>query len=104
MKQINKLSTVMLLIGSLSMAACAIGREQSSAGQYIDDSVVTTQIKAKYVKSDAVDASAIKVETLKGTVQLSGFAKSENEKDQAAKIAKTVAGVKEVENDIVVKP
>lgn len=104
MKQINKLSTVMLLIGSLSMAACAIAREQSSAGQYIDDSVVTTQIKAKYVKSDAVDASAIKVETLKGTVQLSGFAKSENEKDQAAKIAKTVAGVKEVENDIVVKP
>jgi len=105
MKMYRKFSRGIVLATAVGiMSACAVAREQSTAGQYIDDSVVTTQVKAKFAESKAVNATSINVETLKGTVQLSGFAKSETEKEQAEKIAKAVSGVKEVENDIVVKP
>jgi len=101
----RKFSRAMVLAAAVGlMSACAVAREQSTTGQYIDDAVVTTEVKAKFAESKAVSASSISVETLQGTVQLSGFAKSEAEKEQAEKIAKTVSGVKKVENDIVVRP
>jgi osmotically-inducible protein OsmY len=61
------------------LPGCAVTRGQSTVGEYIDDASVTTAVKAKFVESKAVDAVAINVETLNGTVMLSGFAKSLNE-------------------------
>lgn len=88
------------IIGS----GCAVGRGQETAGSYIDDTGITTAVKAKFIEDKTVAASSISVETLNGTVQLSGFAKSNTEKMQAERIARDVKNVKSVRNDIVVRP
>lgn len=85
-------------------AGCAVGRGQSTTGSYIDDTGITTAVKAKFIEDKTVSASSIGVETLNGTVQLSGFAKSSTEKLRAGEIAGTVKNVKTVRNDIVVRP
>lgn len=87
-----------------SAAGCAVQRGQQTMGAYVDDAAITTSIKAKYVESKAVDANAISVETLNGTVMLSGFAKSTAEKSSAETIARNTDGVKSVRNEITVKP
>ncbi|MGV8825494.1 transporter [Methylibium sp. Pch-M] len=84
-------------------SGCAVQRGQSTVGQYIDDTTITTSVKAKLVEDKTVDASAISVETLNGTVQLSGFAKTPTEKAQAEVLARRANGVKDVKNSIVVK-
>ncbi len=83
---------------------CAVGRGQETTGAYIDDAGITTMVKAKFVEDRTVAASSISVETLNGTVQLSGFAKSGAEKAQAEAIARGVKNVRAVRNDIVVRP
>lgn len=85
-------------------AGCAVGRGQETAGAYIDDAGITTAVKAKFVEDKTVSATAISVETLNGTVQLSGFAKSAAEKSRAGEIAGGVKNVRSVRNDIVVRP
>ena len=85
-------------------SGCAVGRGQETAGSYVDDAAITTSVKAKFVEDKTVSASSISVETLNGTVQLSGFAKSSAEKMQAESIARGVKNVKVVRNDIVVRP
>lgn len=85
-------------------AGCAVGRDQSTAGAYVDDVAITTSVKAKFVEDKTVSAAAISVETLNGTVQLSGFAKSTAEKARAGEIASGVKNVRSVRNDIVVRP
>lgn len=103
MNSFGKMAAILVAVSSLFLGACAVARDQSTAGEYVDDSVISTQIKAKFVESKAVDASAIEVETLKGTVQLSGFAKSAEEKASAERIAEGVKGVKTVKNSILIK-
>lgn len=83
---------------------CAVVRDQETPGAYLDDTGITTAVKAKFVTEKNVDASAISVETLKGTVQLSGFAKSTLEKDRAGQLARETKGVTSVRNDIIVRP
>lgn len=73
---------------------------QKSAGATIDDAAITTKVKAKFVEDKTVSALNIKVNTYEGTVQLSGFAKSAEEAERAAQIARSVNGVKMVKNDI----
>lgn len=85
------------------LPGCAVSRGQSSVGEYIDDTTVTTQVKARFVESKAVDAAAISVETLNGQVMLSGFAKNSTERDEAERIARGVKGVKSVKNSITVR-
>ena len=85
-------------------AGCAVGRGQETPGAYIDDAAITTTVKAKMIDDKTVAASSISVETLNGTVQLSGFAKSSTEKAQAETIARGVKNVRAVRNDIVVRP
>jgi len=85
-------------------AGCAVTRGQESAGAYIDDAAITTAVKAKFAADKTVAATAISVETLNGTVQLSGFAKSAAEKAQAETIARDTKNVRAVRNDIVVRP
>ena len=65
---------------------------------------ITTAVKGRMVDNKSVDASAISVETLKGTVMLSGFAKSRDEKKVAEDLAWKVAGVTSVKNEIAVRP
>ncbi|MBI2727280.1 MAG: BON domain-containing protein [Polaromonas sp.] len=83
---------------------CAVVRGQETAGAYVDDAAITTAVKAKYVEDKTVAATAISVETLNGTVQLSGFAKSQAEKDKAEALARGVKNVRAVRNDIAVRP
>ena len=83
----SKLFAAMLAVGTLTMGGCAVTREQSTVGQYVDDSTITTQVKARFAESPVVSAMAIKVETLNRTVQLSGFAKNATERDTAESIA-----------------
>jgi osmotically-inducible protein OsmY len=94
-------AAAILLIAS---AGCAVTRDQQSVGSYIDDSAITSSVKARFVDSPSVDASAISVETMKGTVMLSGFAKNSAEKNTAETIAMKVPGVVGVKNQIAVRP
>lgn len=86
----------------LTATGCAVNRGQQTTGAYIDDSAITAKVKSAFVESKAVDASSITVETLNGTVMLSGFAKNATEKSTAESIAKSVEGVKAVKNQLVI--
>ena len=88
----------------LSTVGCAVTRGQESVGAYVDDATITTQIKSRFIENKNVDAASIKVETLNGTVMLSGFAKNVTEKTTAETIARGVNGVKSVRNEIAVRP
>ncbi len=86
-----------------NIAGCAVARDQQSVGSYIDDATLTTRVKAKFAEDPVVSALAISVETLKGTVQLSGFAKSNDERTMAERLARNTSGVTAVRNDIIVR-
>jgi hyperosmotically inducible periplasmic protein len=88
----------------LTATGCAVQRGQETMGAYIDDSGITTLVKSRFVENKQVDAAAISVETMKGTVMLSGFAKNATEKSTAESIARGVKGVVAVRNEIVVRP
>lgn len=88
----------------LTVSGCAVTRGQETVGAYVDDVTITTQVKARFFDNKTVDGSSISVETLNGTVMLSGFAKSSNEKNMAESIARGVNGVKSVRNEIAVRP
>ena len=88
----------------LVTSGCAVTRGQETVGAYVDDTTITTQIKSRFVENKEVDASSIRVETLNGTVMLSGFAKNSTEKVTAENIARKVNGVRSVKNEIAVRP
>ncbi len=88
---------------TLLSAGCAVERHQETVGAYTDDSVVTTKVKAKFADDPTVSAMAIKVDTMKGVVQLSGFAKSADERMMAERLARNTNGVTDVRNDIIVR-
>ncbi|NDP47562.1 MAG: BON domain-containing protein [Sulfuriferula multivorans] len=105
MKAIHAIATALFVATTaVAVSGCAVGRNQSTVGQYVDDSAITTQVKAKFAESPDVAATSIKVKTLNGVVQLSGFAKNSTEKSRAATLAASVEHVKRVENDIIVSP
>lgn len=97
-------ATLLVTAALVTTAGCAVTRGQEPVGAYVDDATITTKIKAEMVADKNVDAGAIKVETLNGTVMLSGFAKSSLEKSTAESIARKVSGVKQVKNEIAVRP
>lgn len=94
----------MTAIVLLTATGCAVSRGQETVGAYVDDTGITTLIKSRFVENKQVDASSIRVETLNGTVMLSGFAKNATEKSTAEGIARGVSGVKSVKNEIAVRP
>jgi osmotically-inducible protein OsmY len=100
----NLTVAAMIATAALFSAGCAVTSGQSTTGQYIDDATITTQVKTRFAEDKTVAATRIQVETLKGVVQLSGFAVSEAERQRAAQIASGVPGVKQVRNSIVVEP
>ncbi|MFZ2218508.1 MAG: BON domain-containing protein [Rhodoferax sp.] len=88
----------------LTATGCAVQRGQETLGAYIDDTGITTLVKSRFVENKQVDASSIKVETLNGTVMLSGFAKNGQERATAETIARGVKGVVAVRNEVAVRP
>lgn len=88
----------------LTATGCAVTRDQETMGAYIDDSVITTTVKSRFFDDKSVDSSAVSVETLNGTVMLSGFAKNATEKKTAESIAWKVKGVKAVKNELSIRP
>jgi osmotically-inducible protein OsmY len=98
---LRRASLVVALAASL--AACSVARDQQTVGSYIDDAKITAQVKSRMAADEQVAATAISVETLNGVTQLSGFAKSQAEKDRAASLARQVEGVRSVRNDIIVR-
>ena len=88
----------------LTATGCAVTRGQETVGAYIDDAGITTLVKTRMIENKQVDAASIRVETLNGTVMLSGFAKNSTEKSTAESIARGVNGVKMVKNEIAVRP
>ena len=85
-------------------SGCAVTRGQESVGAYIDDTGITTLVKSRFFEDKDVAGSSISVETLNGTVMLSGFAKSTLERNKAETIARGVNGVKSVKNEIAIRP
>lgn len=98
------LVAAMVAFAAVYSSGCSVATGQRSAGDVVDDSTITTRVKARFVEDKIVAASRINVETLKGVVQLSGFAISEAERTKAAQIAASVPGVKQVQNAIAVRP
>lgn len=104
MKLRTTLAIATTAIVLLTATGCAVHRGQETVGAYVDDSGITTLVKARFVENKQVDAASISVETLKGTVMLSGFAKNFTERETAEAIARGVKGVVGVRNEIAIRP
>ena len=93
-----------LLTGVVTLSSgCASTSTKASTGEFIDDSVITTKVKAALIKDDSTPGGAIKVETFKGVVQLSGFVDNQLQKTRASEITARIDGVQSIVNNIVVK-
>ncbi len=98
------LIAAMMAAALLTTAGCAVTRGQETVGASVDDTGITTLIKARMAESKLVSATSISVETLNGVVMLSGFAKDATEKSAAENIARGVKNVKSVKNEIAIRP
>jgi len=104
MKKRNILiSYLVVLMLVATFVACASSPKHSSTGEYVDDSVITTKVKALLAEDDFLKSFQIGVETFKGRVQLSGFGNSQDAVNKAVQIARGVGGVRSVKNDLIVK-
>ncbi len=98
------IATAITTLVLLTASGCAVTRGQETVGAYVDDTAITSSVKARFLNNKDVDGTSIRVETLNGTVMLSGFAKSALEKNTAENIARDVNGVKMVKNEIAIRP
>lgn len=96
----HRVAIMAALVGA--MAACSVARDQETVGAYVDDTKITAEIKARMASDKDVAATSIGVGTMNGVTQLSGFAKTQTEKDRASEIARQVKGLRAVRNDIQV--
>ena len=104
MKKRNRfVGYIVLVMLMVAFVACASTSKQESTGEYVDDSVITTKVKAQLVGDDFLKSFQISVETYKGVVQLSGFVNSQQAVDKAGQIARSVNGVTSVKNNLIVK-
>jgi len=104
MKKCNTLiQCLVILMLMVTLAACAATRTQSSTGEYVDDSVITSKVKTLLATDDFLKSFEISVESFKGTVQLSGFVDSQKAVDRASEITRSVKGVVSVKNNLIVK-
>ena len=101
LKLILRLLICLVLV--VSVAGCAGGKRYESTGEYLDDSAITTKVKASILGDSKLKTLQISVETFKGIVQLSGFVDSSDHSTRAAELARTVKGVKMVNNSLIVK-
>jgi osmotically-inducible protein OsmY len=95
--------SLLILLLVVGLAACASTSKQSGAGEYVDDTVITTKIKSLLAADDFLKSFEISVETYKGTVQLSGFVNTRDAVNRAGEIARSVQGVGSVKNNLSIK-
>lgn len=104
MKQLKQISVFFAAVAiAAAMVGCASTPSQESTGQYIDDTAITTKVKAAIFNDASLKSKEINVETFKGAVQLSGFVAEPGDMSRAVAVAKSVNGVTAVKNDIRVK-
>jgi len=89
-----------MTLALLFSLGCASTPTQEGTGEYVDDSVITTKVKAAIFNEPTLKSAEINVETFKGVVQLSGFVKYQADMDKAVEITRSVKGVKSVKNDM----
>jgi hyperosmotically inducible protein len=100
MKQLKFLSAIYMAFALFSEAGCASTPKQEGTGEYVDDTVITTKVKAAILNEPTLKSAEINVETFKGSVQLSGFVSSRDEMNKAVEVTRSVNGVKSVKNDM----
>ena len=98
MKQIKYFSIFFIILATL--VGCGSTPTREGTGEYVDDSVITTKVKAAIFNEPTLKSSEINVETFKGVVQLSGFVNSHGDMDRAVEVARSVKGVQSVKNDM----
>lgn len=98
------LAAVAAAVTLVTVSGCAVSRGQETMGAFVDDTVITTAVKSRLLENKDVAGTSISVETLNGTVMLSGFAKNATERSTAERLAREVKGVKTVKNEIAVRP
>ncbi len=104
MNQFNKfLSAAFLAVTLVSVVGCASTSSKEGTGEYVDDAVITTKVKAAIFNEPTLKSAEINVETFKGVVQMSGFVNSQADINKAAELARSVKGVTSVKNDMRVK-
>ncbi|MEO8409775.1 MAG: BON domain-containing protein [Propionivibrio sp.] len=104
MKQVGKfLSAIFMAVALLSFVGCASTSKQEGTGEYLDDSVITTKVKAAILEEATLKSAEINVETFKGVVQLSGFVSSQTAINKAVDVTRHVSGVTSVKNDMRIK-
>lgn len=103
MKPSNRFVTFIFAVLLASLLGCAETSTRQGTGEYFDDTVITTKVKAAIFNEPTLKSSEINVETFKGTVQLSGFVSSRADINKAVELARGVKGVTSVKNDMRVK-
>jgi osmotically-inducible protein OsmY len=103
MKQLKHFSVLIFTLIFFSFAGCASTPTQEGTGEYMDDTLITTKVKAMVFNEPSLKSAEINVETFKGVVQLSGFVNSQQDINKAAEVARGVKGVKSVKNDMRLK-
>jgi len=103
MKNLKIVSTLIAALMLTTVVGCASTPTQESTGQYVDDTVITTNVKAAILNEPSLKVAEINVETFKGVVQLSGFVRSEDNIATAIRVTRRVKGVKAVTNDMRLK-
>ena len=96
-------SAVFVCIALIAAVGCAPTTQHEGTGEYVDDSVITTKVKAAIFNEATLKSAEINVETFKGIVQLSGFVSSQADISRAMEVAKTIVGAKFVRNSLYVK-
>ena len=100
----NKTLVALIASGTLlTVAACSSTRTQRAPGEQVDDAALLTSVKSALVSNPVTEAGEINVDVNRGTVKLSGFVDTQQEKSKAGDVARSVDGVKTVQNDIAVK-
>jgi osmotically-inducible protein OsmY len=103
MKHLKSIVTLFCVALLMSAVGCASTSTREGTGEYVDDSVITTKVKAAIFNEPTLKSTEINVETFKGTVQLSGFVSARADIDKAAEVARSVQGVTSVQNDMRLK-
>src|SRR5688572_24883862 len=103
MSKFTRTSVLLAAVALTALAGCASTTRHESTGQYIDDTAITTSVKAAIFKEPNLKSAEINVETFKGRVQLSGFVSSRANIDRAVQVAQGINGVTSVANDMRVK-
>lgn len=103
MNYMKRFSAACLPLMLAMVVGCAATPKQEGSGEYIDDTVITTKVKAAIFNEPDLKSAEINVETFKGVVQLSGFVRSQADINKAAAVARSINGVKAVRNDMRIK-